>query len=61
MDSSDPGFDEWLTRQEAEADRVKRMGDYREGRQSICCVISIRCAYCKTEQVTQIGRSMQPN
>jgi hypothetical protein len=30
MDFSDPGFEAWLSQQEAEADRVKRRGDYRE-------------------------------
>ncbi|HEX6005381.1 MAG TPA: hypothetical protein VFZ14_15460 [Burkholderiales bacterium] len=30
MDYQDPGFDAWLDEQEAEADRVKRMGDWRQ-------------------------------
>lgn len=30
MDYRDPQFDEWLSEHEAEASRVKRMGDWRQ-------------------------------
>jgi hypothetical protein len=30
VDAQDPDFDDWLGRLEAEADRVKRVGDWRQ-------------------------------
>jgi hypothetical protein len=44
MDFSDPGFEAWLSQQEAEADRVKRRGDYRERQASdlLRCINQVR-------------------